>query len=459
MKKLSFALVALVSLVTCVTPMAAAPGPYLDMFAKVSPGYFMFAAATSSCPTPGGCPYAIDNAGAWASLHVDASGNLLAAPAGAGVAPGNSCPSMGGCPWVIDPSGNWVHLNVDASGNLLVSLAAGGGTGDFSGPASSVNNNLVSFNGTGGKTGKDSGIAAANVLQSGGALGTPSSATLTNATGLPITGITSSTSAQLRTLLSDESGTGVDYFQGGDLGTPSAGVLTNATGLPIAGITGLGTGIATWWATPTSANLAAALTNETGSGAAVFGTSPTLNGATLSGATTVTGQGEATAASSAINTSETILVQSGGGTSGAALAANRIVAGTRIRVTLIGTCTASAANASHFRIRIGTAGTTSDTAAYDMATSNSATSGNNIPFRVVMDMVVRAPGASATSYGEYTIINQGVTGLSTANATTAIPTMTAFDTTAADFITVTYVSAVNTTTSTFQTASLEFPNN
>ncbi len=38
------------------------------------------------------------------------------------------------------------------------------------------------------------------------------------------------TSAQLRTVLSDESGTGAAYFQGGDIGTPSAGVATNLTG-------------------------------------------------------------------------------------------------------------------------------------------------------------------------------------------------------------------------------------
>jgi hypothetical protein len=38
----------------------------------------------------------------------------------------------------------------------------------------------------------------------------------------------------------------------------------------------LGTNVATFLATPTSANLAAALTDETGSGAAVFATSPTL---------------------------------------------------------------------------------------------------------------------------------------------------------------------------------------
>lgn len=61
------------------------------------------------------------------------------------------------------------------------------------------------------------------------------------------------------------------------LGTPSSVTLTNATGLPIStGVSGLGTGVATFLATPSSANLAAALTDETGSGAAVFATSPTL---------------------------------------------------------------------------------------------------------------------------------------------------------------------------------------
>lgn len=67
----------------------------------------------------------------------------------------------------------------------------------------------------------------------------------------------------------------------GALGTPSSGTLTNATGLPVStGISGLGTGIATWLATPSSANLASALTDETGSGAAVFGTAPTITGGT-----------------------------------------------------------------------------------------------------------------------------------------------------------------------------------
>lgn len=61
-----------------------------------------------------------------------------------------------------------------------------------------------------------------------------------------------------------------------DIGTPSAGVLTNCTGLPLGSVTGLGTNVATFLATPSSANLAAAVTDETGSGALVFATSPTL---------------------------------------------------------------------------------------------------------------------------------------------------------------------------------------
>jgi hypothetical protein len=53
--------------------------------------------------------------------------------------------------------------------------------------------------------------------------------------------------------------------------------LTNATGLPIAtGVSGLGTGVATFLATPSSANLAAAVTDETGTGNLVFTNSPTL---------------------------------------------------------------------------------------------------------------------------------------------------------------------------------------
>lgn len=69
---------------------------------------------------------------------------------------------------------------------------------------------------------------------------------------------------------------------GCDIGTPTAGTLSNCTGLPIStGVSGLGAGVATFLATPSSANLKSAVTDETGSGALVFATSPTLVTPTL----------------------------------------------------------------------------------------------------------------------------------------------------------------------------------
>ena len=61
------------------------------------------------------------------------------------------------------------------------------------------------------------------------------------------------------------------------LGTVGQADLINATGLPIStGVAGLGTGIATFLGTPSSSNLRAAVTDETGTGSLVFATSPVL---------------------------------------------------------------------------------------------------------------------------------------------------------------------------------------
>lgn len=62
---------------------------------------------------------------------------------------------------------------------------------------------------------------------------------------------------------------------GASLSTVNAGTIA-ATSVPVAGVTGLGTGVGTFLATPSSSNLASAVTGETGSGALVFGTSPAI---------------------------------------------------------------------------------------------------------------------------------------------------------------------------------------
>ena len=92
-----------------------------------------------------------------------------------------------------------------------------------------------------------------------------------------------------------------------------AGAQTIFNPSSVGELSGLGAGVATWLATPSSANLATAVTGETGSGALVFGTSPTiaapvfsgtatgtytlggtptLSGGTLSGTTTLPGSGQ-----------------------------------------------------------------------------------------------------------------------------------------------------------------------
>ncbi len=59
--------------------------------------------------------------------------------------------------------------------------------------------------------------------------------------------------------------------------------LADATGLPISsGVSGLGSNVATFLASPTSANLASAVTGETGTGSLVFATNPTIAGMTVS---------------------------------------------------------------------------------------------------------------------------------------------------------------------------------
>jgi hypothetical protein len=140
-------------------------------------------------------------------------------------------------------------------------------------------------------------------LEINAALGTPASVTLTNATGLPTAGLVDNAvtdeklrdSAGLSVIGRGANSTGdpadivagtnhqVLRRDGSSLGFGAIDLSSNqaVTGtLPVnqggTGITSFGAGVATWLGTPSSANLAAAVTDETGTGALVFANSPTL---------------------------------------------------------------------------------------------------------------------------------------------------------------------------------------
>lgn len=82
-------------------------------------------------------------------------------------------------------------------------------------------------------------------------------------------------------------GTGSLVFNNGPtliapvLGTPASGNLTNCTGYPVNQVAGLATGILPFLTNPTTANLAAAVVDETGTGNLVLSNNPTLTSATL----------------------------------------------------------------------------------------------------------------------------------------------------------------------------------
>ena len=90
-----------------------------------------------------------------------------------------------------------------------------------------------------------------------------------------------------------------DNFEvSGDANISGVITATSFTGnLALSNVTGLGANVATFLATPSSANLASAVTGETGSGALVFATSPTLVTPTLgaASATSINASGVVTA--------------------------------------------------------------------------------------------------------------------------------------------------------------------
>ena len=200
---------------------------------------------------------------------------------------------------------NSVALGTDTTGNYLANVIPGSGlTGSGFGTEGATPTLTLATSGVSASTYGGTTQIPVLTVDTFGRITSAANVTLTSGvssvngrtgavTGLAETAnslsqFASTTSAQLATLISDETGSGALVFGTSpvlttpNIGTPSYAVLTNATGLPVGtGISGLGTGIATFLATPSSSNLAAAITNESGSNVIVFSDSPTLFTPTL----------------------------------------------------------------------------------------------------------------------------------------------------------------------------------
>ena len=158
-------------------------------------------------------------------------------------------------------------------------------SGNVDGPASSTDNAVARFDGTTGKLIQNSVVTIADTTGNMAGVGTLGVGAITTSGALTYGGVTLSNSV---------TGTGSMVLATSPtlttpaLGTPSALVGTNITGTAAgltagnvttnANLTGAitSTGNATVLGSFSSANLAGALTDETGTGSAVFATSPTL---------------------------------------------------------------------------------------------------------------------------------------------------------------------------------------
>lgn len=135
--------------------------------------------------------------------------------------------------------------------------------------------------------------------------------------------------------------------------------------------------------------------------------------------------------------------------------ANTLAVGSTFRITICGTCTSTVANTVTAVVRIGTAGTTADTAVLSFGWL-SAASGSNIPFKIEAIVTIRTLTASGTVQANISVMNSGTTGIAQqTNNVNGNGTTAAYNATVANFIGLSMSASAATTTMTINTATVE----
>jgi hypothetical protein len=164
------------------------------------------------------------------------------------------------------------------SAGLSVIGRSGNTTGNVADVTAATDNQVLRRSGT------SIGFGAINLASTDAVTGDLPFSNLAQGSALSVLGVTGNATADNASIAAGSdhqvlrrSGTSVAF---GAVALNQTNAITGT--LPVAnggtGITSFGTGVATWLGTPSSANLAAAMTDETGSGLLVFGTTPTITG-------------------------------------------------------------------------------------------------------------------------------------------------------------------------------------
>jgi hypothetical protein len=143
------------------------------------------------------------------------------------------------------------------------------------------------------RSGTSLGFGAVNLASSDAVTGDLPFSNLAQGSALSVLGVTGNATADNASIAAGtdhqvlrRSGTSLAF---GAVNLAQSAAVTGT--LPVTnggtGITSFGTGVATWLGTPSSANLAAAVTDETGTGSLVFSASPTFTGTVTTAAITM----------------------------------------------------------------------------------------------------------------------------------------------------------------------------